>query len=226
MQGLDKENTTLTTKAVKLTWGAPVNLSLDIDEHVIANSAFFSQTLKLDPDCKELSMPSFENHSITIAKIVFELHHKLIALPTTKQLHLYVQRSEIGLFLDTIAVEPGVLRLCCDFARVLLLEPTFSVLEFWLSYVLCGLNLTTIEQWISKGGTVNDRIQIAFEALLENKNKNKPNAQAKSDFLFHAPVAANVKLESCSAAIKKKALKQVNVKRKSERYKEIPLFIS
>lgn len=238
MEGLDSHDTL--QASVQLTWGTPINQSLQIERQILESSAFFSQTLKLDPECKELSMPSYETYSIQVTTLVLEFHRKVLrlrplnlkgfALSSTSSretfLGSFLQQPEIGLELDLLTKEPGILRVCCDVGRVLMLEPSFSILEYWMAHALCGLNLATIERWITPPARSEIDSRIALIATYLQDEARKKKEQSLNALKCSLP-PVHLKLQSCSAATKKKAMTQSKAKNGSAgpKYKSIPLFI-
>lgn len=213
---LDDATIVSATTNLDLCW---TNGDIRVSASLIHASGLLSQTLQFDPSCTRIDMTSLglcEPRSIAVARLVFDLQttlqtHCTTNVDYTKVIHLQkcLLHEKVSVQVDDITIQPGLLRECVDFSRILLLEPVHTVLDVWLARVLCGLNLKTVEQWIDvwpgaeKKPTKAPFVKCA--ALLKN-DSTRP-----------------LSLQSCSAATKKKALEIVK-KPAVTSYKELPIF--
>jgi hypothetical protein len=90
-----------------------------------------------------------------------------------EELMKLLRMPNICQILTVMTTSPGLLRMGCDFARLLLLEPVYTILNDWLARTLCGLHFSTIEQWLGPYGTQN-----TFLSLNQNQKNNQDEGQS------------------------------------------------
>jgi len=218
-----------------LRWG---NSDIVIDDTVIQHS-IFRATLQFDPECKHIEMRALEGASEStpeIAKHVFQLQTMLLAIiqskPETKAqaekqhmntVHdleelreLMMQNKDVGECLDVLTFQPGLLRISTDFARCLLLEPAYSVLNIWLARTLHGLHIRTIEQWLSLPPSLSSSSII-----------NDPTVTTATALLPKSIAKEVARLDAESKMIKKlnKTKQEKTTKELNNAYAQLPVFV-
>ncbi len=219
------------------------NREIVLDPLVIRGSKFLTRVLEFDPFCSEIDVPLPEQHSMKVAHAVFRFHRQL--MNDNKKICKYEDDGDFlnlgeytKILLDEMAQTPGLLRQCVEFAQVLILEPTYTVLQQWFARILCGLNLKTIEEWITikrnpfiKGdhkeseeakNSVPPAIKGSLDTIQNSKNSHTPFVRKRT--IPRTPLETQVKLKSCSLSMKKLATAEQQRSETKWDYKNIVLF--
>lgn len=216
-ESFSKESqSTETKKGILLCWSVHnKDTTLFVSHDLIAESSLLRETLDQDPTCTQLELPLLQNYSVEIARLVFDLQTHLLRFQRQlKEPNILFRKlandSEIAPCMDRFAFQPGILHSAVEFSRLLLIEPVFTILEQWLVRVLCGLNFSDIEKWLSPPPS--------------NLNPSEQHPDQKKTALLRSHQLP-AKLQACPRSLKKQA-EETGVGHKPGRYSTFSVFLN